>query len=118
MAHRVIIHVSVRKNEINMTYILQLIISLLGGPAGCGWALYEMDDNGAKADVSLFLFPFFFNSLCAKVLLRSLLHVAKHIWGIIFPTIKLNTRVSSMVLITLMSMESSAVKYIFGEIRL
>jgi hypothetical protein len=117
MAHRVIIHVSVRKNEINMTYILQLIISLLGGPAGCGWALYEMDDNGAKADVSLFLFPFFFNSLCAKVLLRSLLHVAKHIWGMKFPTIKPNTRVSSTVLITFIIIIINATNYIFGEIR-
>jgi ribonuclease HI len=49
-------------------YILQLIISLLDGPAGCGWALYEMDDNGAKADVSLFFCSLSSsNSLCAKV---------------------------------------------------
>jgi hypothetical protein len=53
-----------------------------------------------------------------KQLLRSVLQAVANIWGIIFPTIKLNTRVSSMVLITLMSMESSAVKYIFGEIRI
>ena len=96
----------------------QLIPLLLEGPAGCGWVLYDMDYDDVSLFLVLLLILVFAKIKVLKQLLRSVLQAGTNIWGIIFPTIKLNTRVSSMVLITLMSMESSAVKYIFGEIRL